>query len=118
EAGRRVGVLRADLLAEDAVRVLAGAADLLVHPRGPGGHLLVHPVAAALAVDDADALADRVEDQARLLADERALEGEEVGGVGEDRAELVAADRVDRLVDRVHLDEVAVPAEGRESVGV
>ena len=90
----------ADLLAEELERVLAGAADFLVHPRRPRLHLLVHPVAAALAVDDADAFADRVEDQVGLLADERTFEREEVGRVGEDRIEVVVPEGFDRLIDR------------------
>ena len=69
------GAGRGDLLAEELEGFLTRAADLFVHARRPGLHLLVHPVTAALAVDDADAFADRVEDQIGLLGDERAFSG-------------------------------------------
>ena len=93
-------VLRGDLLAEQLEGFLAGAADLLVHLRRPGLHLLVHPVTAALAVDDADAFADRVEDQVRLLGDRVRVRAGGNRRVGEDGVEVVVAQRLDRLVDR------------------
>jgi hypothetical protein len=68
---------------------LTRAADLLVYPRRPGLHLLVHPVTAALAVDDADAFADRVEDQVGLLRDQGALERQEIARIGEDGGEML-----------------------------
>ena len=100
-------VLRGDLRAEQLEGFLTRAADLLVHPRWPGLHLLVHPVTAALAVDDADAFADRVEDQVGLLGDEGTFEGKEIGGVGEDGVEMVVAEGLDRLVDAGGFDDVA-----------
>ena len=110
--------LRGDLLAEELEGFLARAADLFVHPRRPGLHLLVHPVTAALAVDDADAFADRVEDQVGLLGDQGTFERKEVGGVGEDGGELIVAEGFDRFVDRGHLDDVAADSKCIDGGGV
>ena len=72
-------MLRRGLLAEEAEGFLTRSADFFVDPRGPGLHLLVHPVTAGLIIDDADALADGVEDQVGLLGNKSALERQEVG---------------------------------------
>jgi len=99
------------LKTEQLERALAGSADLLVDVRRPRRHPLVHPVTAALPVDDAHALADRVEDQVGLLADEGALEGEEVAGVGKDGVEVLVTEGLDRLVDGGDLYDVVTVAE-------
>jgi hypothetical protein len=118
EGGGRVGLLGGDLLAEQLEGALAGAADFFVHVRGPRRHPLVHPITAALAVDDADPFADRVEDEVSLLGDEGALEGEEVAGVGEDGVEVLVAEGLDRLVDGGDLDDVVPVAERVNRRGV
>ena len=45
------------------------------------------------------------------MADERAFEGKEVGGVGKDGVELIGAEGFDRLVNRADLDDVATVAK-------
>src|SRR5436305_10577275 len=92
---RWVRRLRTHLMTEQLVCLLARAADLLVYPRRPSLHLLVHPVTAAFAIDDADAFADGVEDQVGLLGDESAFERQEVGGVGKDRGVMIVSQRLD-----------------------
>ena len=68
-------------MTEQFKRLLTRAANFFMHPRRPGLHLFVHPVTAALAVDDANAFADCVENQVRLLGDQRALQRQKIGGV-------------------------------------
>src|SRR5690606_35763500 len=92
---------------------LALAADQLIDPRRPGRELLVHPVRPAFAVDDTDAFADRVQDERRLLADQRPLQRQEVFGVGEDADEVLAAQGADRLVDRGGFGDVVGPTKHR-----
>ena len=99
------------MLFEELEGFLAGAADAFVYVARPRLHLLVHPVAAGVAVDDADAFADRVEDELGLLGDECPFEGEEVAGVGEDGVELVVAEGFDRVVDAGGFDNVGVGLE-------
>ena len=76
--GRAGGVLRADLFAEQVEGFLTRPADLLMHPRRPGLHLLVHPVTAALAVHDTNAFANRVKDEIGLLRNQRALQRQKI----------------------------------------
>ena len=106
------------MLLEELEGFLAGAADPLVYVPGPRLHLLVHPVTAGVPVDDADALADRVQDELGLLGDKGSFEGEEIAGVGEDRVELVVAEGFDRLVDARALDDVAMGFQCVEKAGV
>ena len=111
KAGGVVGGLRGNLLAENLERFLARPADLLMHPRRPRLHLLVHPVAAALAIDDANPFADRVENQIGLLGNQGPLEGKEIGRVGKDGGKLIVTKGVDRFVNRGDLDHIAVDFE-------
>ena len=106
------------MLFEELESFLAGAADAFVYVARPRLHLLVHPVTAGVPVDDADAFADRVQDELGLLGDERTLEGKEVAGVGEDGVELVVAEGFDRVVDAGAFDNVRVGLQGFEKVGV
>src|SRR6185437_16042856 len=105
--GGRVGMLLRGLLAEEAEGFLTGPADLFVNPRGPGLHLLVHPVTAGLVIDNADAFADGVENQVGLLGNKSALERKEVGRVGKDRTELIVTKSLDGLIDRGNLHDFA-----------
>jgi hypothetical protein len=102
------------LLFEEEEGFLAGAADAFVHVAGPLLHLLVHPVTAGVAIDDADAFADRIQDKLGLLGDERAFEGEEVAGVGEDGIELFVAEDFDGPVDAGRFDHIAIGSQGVE----
>jgi len=82
-----------------------------VDPRWPALHLLVHPATAPLAVDDADAFADGVENQVGLLGDQGAFEGEKIAGIGEDGVEVVVAQGLDGLVNGGDLDDVGLAPE-------
>jgi hypothetical protein len=113
-----VGVGGGDLAGEELEGFLAGSADALVDVAGPRLHLLVHPITAGVAVDDADALADRVEHELGLLGDQRPLEGEEVAGVGENGVEFVVSEGFERLVDGGNLCHLAAGPKGLEEAGV
>src|SRR5688500_1543518 len=82
-----------------------------MYPRRPGLHLLIHPVTAPLAVDDADAFADGVEDEVRLLGDQRPLKGKKISRVGKNSGKVVSAEGLDGLVNRGHLHHLAVAAK-------
>src|SRR6476619_6954842 len=99
-------MLRGSLLAEESKCFLARTADFFVYPRRPGLHLLVHPVTAGFIVDDTYPFADRVQDQVGLLGNQCSLEREEIGGVGEDRGEMVFAKDVDGLVNGGNLHDI------------
>jgi hypothetical protein len=106
------------LLFEELEGFLAGATDAFVYVAGPLLHLLVHPVTAGVPVDDADAFADRVQDELGLLGNKRPFEGEEVAGVGEDGVELVVPEGFDRVVDARAFDNVSVRFKRIEKPGV
>ena len=96
------------MLFEKLEGFLTGAADAFVYVARPRLHLLVHPVTAGVPVDDADAFADRVQDELGLLGNKGPFEGEEVAGVGEDGVELVVAEGLNRVVDAGAFDNVGV----------
>ncbi len=118
EGGRIFAGLGGDLLDEQIERFLAGPADLFVNAGGPGLHLFIHPATAPLAVNDANAFADGVEDQVGLLGNHRAFQRQEIGGVGKDGAELVAAEGLDGLVDGGDFAHVAEAAKCVDNRGV
>ena len=87
-------------------------ADPLVYLARPGLHLLVHPVTAGVAIDDADAFADGVENELGLLGYKRALEWEKIRCIGENRIELISAEEIDGVIDVVGLHDIRMIAEG------
>jgi hypothetical protein len=96
------------LLLENEEGFLAGSADALVNMPGPGGHLLVHPVTAGIAIDNADAFADGIKHKLRLLRHQRAFERQEIAGIGEDGIELPVTERFHPLFDAGAFDDVAM----------
>jgi hypothetical protein len=105
-------------VAEQFECFLTRAANLLVYPCRPKLHLLIHPITAALAVDDADTFADGVQDEVRLLGDQRALERKEIGRVGKDRRVMIVPQRFDRLVNAAGFDNVKLLTKGGNHSGI
>ena len=106
------------MLLEEEEGFLAGSADAFVHVAGPLLHLFIHPVTACVAVYDANAFADRVQDELGLLGDQGTFEGEEITGVGEDGIELFVAENFDGPVNAGRFDHVAMGSKGVEKGGV
>ena len=86
-------------MAEQIKGFLTGAADLFVYPRRPRLHLFIHPVTAGLAVDDADAFADRIEHKVGLLGNKGTFERKEISRIGKDGGEVLLAEQFDGLVN-------------------
>ena len=113
-----IRIRRRYLFAEQLECLLTRATNFFVHACRPRLHFFVHPVTAGFAVDDADAFADRVEDELGLLGDQGPFEGEKIAGVGEDGVELIVAEGFDGAVDVGGFDDVAVGFEGFEKVTI
>ena len=89
----------ADLCRKKRKRFLTRPAYLLMHARRPREHLFIHPIASAVTVNNTDAFANRVENERRLLADERTFQRQKIIGIGEDGKKAIFAEMLDRIIN-------------------
>lgn len=91
--------------------ILAVAGDVLLDHGAEVFHLLIGPEKGAIGSDNADSFADGVENGAGLLIDGGALEGQEIGGFGDDGAEIVVLELFESFVDVVDSDDLGVSSK-------
>ena len=104
---RRFGSRRRDLLAENSKDSWQVRRIFSCTRAGQAFIFLFIQLAPALAIDNADAFADGVENQAGLLGNQRPFQRKKIGRVGKDGPEMIVTKSLNGLINGGNLHDLA-----------